>query len=56
MKEGLRCKHYASDKEEKTAEIKRLKEQSTKFYKAGIHAFLRRWNIAIERNGECVEK
>ena len=36
MKEGLRGKHYASDEEVKTAVMKRLKEQSTEFYKAGI--------------------
>ena len=38
MKKGLRGKHYASAKEVKTALIKWLKEQSTEFYEAGIHA------------------
>ena len=33
-----------------------LKEQSTEFYEADIHAHIRRWNIAIERNGDYVEK
>ena len=50
MKEGLRSKHYASDEEVKTAVKKWPKEQ------AGIHALIRRWNIAIERNRDYVEK
>ena len=53
MKEGLRGKH-ASDKEMKSTVIKWLKEQSTEFYEAGSHALIRRWNIAIERNGDHV--
>ena len=56
MKEGLRGKHYASDEEVKTVVMKWLKEQSTEFYKAVIHALIQRWNIAIERNGNYVEK
>ena len=56
MKEGLRSKHHAIDKEMKTTEMKWLKEQSTEFWKAGTHAFLWRWNIAIKRNGDYVEK
>ena len=56
VKKGLRGKHYACDKEGKTAMIKWLKEQSTEFYEAGIHTLIRRWNIAIERNGDYVEK
>ena len=31
-------------------------QQSTEFYQAEIHALIRRWNIAIERNGDYVEK
>ena len=31
-------------------------EQSTEFYRAGIYALIRRWNIAIERNVAYVEK
>ena len=56
MKEGLRDKHYASNEEVKTAVKKWHKEQSTEFYEAGIHALIQRWNIAIERNGDYVEK
>ena len=56
MKVGLRGKHYVSEKEMKTAEIKWLKEQSTEFYKAGVHALIWSWNVVIERNGDYVEK
>ena len=40
----------------KTAVMKWLKEQSTEFHEAGIYAFIRRWNIAIERNCDYVQK
>ena len=56
MKEGLWGKHYARNEELKTAVMKWLKEQSTDFYKAGIHALIWSWKIAIERNGDYVEK
>ena len=56
MKEGLKGKHCASDEEVKTAVMKWFKEQSTKFYVAGIHVLIRRWSIAIERNCDYVEK
>ena len=36
--------------------MKRLKEQSTEFYEAGIYVLIQRWNIAIEKNGDYVEK
>ena len=56
MKEGFRGKQYASDEEVKTAVMRCLKEQSIEFYAARIHVLIRRWNIAIERNGDSVEK
>ena len=56
MKEGLGGKHDSSDKKVKSVVKKWLKEQSTEFYGAGIHALIRRWNIAIEKNAEYVEK
>ena len=40
MKEGSRGKHYTSDEEVKIAAMKSLKEQSTEFYEAGIHALI----------------
>ena len=56
MKPPLRGKYYYSVGEVKSVEKKWLKEQSTESYGAGIHAPIRRWNIAIERNGDYVEK
>ena len=54
--DGLRGKHYSSDEEVKYVVKKGLKEESTEFYRAGIHALIRRWIIAIERNSDYVEK
>ena len=56
MKEGLRGKHYASDEEVKITVTRWLREQSTEFYKAGIYTLIWRWNIAIEKNSDYVEK
>ena len=56
MKEGLRGKHFASEEELKTAGMKSLKEQSREFHEAMIHALIGRWNIAIKRNRDYVEK
>ena len=50
-----RGEHYSSDEEVKSLVKKWLKEQSTVFYGAEIQALIRRWNIAIERNGDNVE-
>ena len=56
MKEGLRDKHYASDEEVKIVVMKWLKEQSREFYKARVCALIQRWNIALKRNSDYVEK
>ena len=47
-------KHYVSDEEVKTTLVKWFKEQSTAIYAAGKHVLIRRWNVAIERNGDYV--
>ena len=52
MKEDLRIKNDSSDEEVKSVVKKWLKEESREFYRAGIHALIQRWNIAIERNIE----
>ena len=56
MKEGSWGKYYASDKEVKTVVMRWIKEQSTEFYKAGIHTLIWRMNITIKKNGDYVEK
>ena len=55
MEKGLNGKYFANEKEVKTAKMKWFKKQSTKFYKAGIQTLIRRWNTAVERNGDYVE-
>ena len=55
-KKGLRGKYYDSDEEIKATVMEWLKEQTTKFYEAGIHALIQKWNIATERNIDYVEK
>ncbi|GFR90994.1 histone-lysine N-methyltransferase SETMAR [Elysia marginata] len=42
IKQGLRGKHYENDEGVKNAVKKWLKEQSVHFYKAGIHALVKR--------------
>ena len=55
MKERLRGKHYVSDEKVKTKVMKWFKEQSTEFYKAGMHSLIQRQNIDIESNSDYVE-
>ena len=56
MKEALRGDRYTTDKEVKTAVKKWLRGQNAEFYEAGIQALLRRWIVAVERDGDYVEK
>ena len=52
----LRGKYSARDGELKTAVMKWPKEQLTEFYEAVIHTLNQRWNIAIERDDDYVNK
>ena len=56
MKEALRGDWYSTDEEVKTAVKKWLRDQNAEFYEAGIQALLRRWTVAVERDGDYVEK
>ena len=56
MKGGLRSKHCANNQKVKTEGVKWLKEQSKEFCETGIHELIRRWNIAIDKNGDYVGK
>ena len=40
----------------KTAVMKWLKEKLTEFYQAIIHALIGRWNIAVDRDDDYIEK
>ncbi|GFS07059.1 histone-lysine N-methyltransferase SETMAR [Elysia marginata] len=56
IKQGLRGKHYKNDEEVKNAVNTRQKEQPIQFYEAGICGPAKRWNVALERDGDYVEK
>ena len=56
MKDALRDKHYGNDEEMKIAVKNWLRKQSPEFYKTRIHALIQRWNSAIERDVDYVEK
>ncbi|GFR63115.1 transposase [Elysia marginata] len=56
MKQELRGNYYENDEELKNAVKTWQKEQPIKFYEAGIHALVKRWNVALERRGDYVEK
>ena len=56
MKEALRGQHYRCDEEVKTAVKNWLKDQPAEFYEAGIRGLAKRWTVAIERDGDYVEK
>ena len=53
MKGRLRSKHYASVETVKTAVMKKCKQNFTWLV---MHALIWRWNIAIERNDDYVQK
>ena len=56
IKDALRGKHYGNDEEVKIAVKNWLCKQPPKLYKTGIHVLIRRYNTAIERDGDYVEK
>ena len=56
MKEGLQGNQYGNDNEVKTAVLNWLRHQPAEFYNTGIHAFVHRWTLALERGGDYVEK
>ena len=56
MTEGLRGNRHGSDNEVKTAVLNWLRHQPAEFYNTGIHALIHRWTVALERDGDYVEK
>ena len=56
MKEGLRGNRYGNYNEVKTAVLNWLRHQPAEFYSNDIHAFVYRWTVALERDGDYVEK
>ena len=56
MEEVLRGKDHICEEEVKAAVLKWVKEQSTEFDEESVHALIRRWGIAIERNNDYIGK
>ena len=56
FEKGFKRQTLFQDEEENATMMKWLKEPSTEFYEAEIHCLIRSWNIAIERNGDYIEK
>ena len=56
VKDALIGKHYGNDEEVKIVVKNWFCKQPPEFYKTGIHAFIRRWNTAIEHNVDYIEK
>ena len=55
FKESLRRQHFSSDEEVKTAVRKWLKTQPVEFYE-GICALVKRWEKAVFKAGDYIEK
>ena len=56
LKESLRGQHFFSDKEIKTAVRKWLKTHPVEFYNKGICERIKRWEKAVRKAGDHIEK
>ena len=56
LKESLRRRHFSNDEEIKTAVRKWLKTQPVEFYNKGICALVKRWEKAVRKVGDYIEK
>ena len=56
LKESLRGRHFSSDEEVKTAVRKWLKTQTVEFYNEGIYTLVKRWEKAVWKAGDYIEK
>ena len=55
LKENLRARHFSSDEEVKNA-VRWLKTQPVEFYNEGICALVKRWEKAVRKTGDYIEK
>ena len=55
-KKSLRGRHFSSDEEVKNAVRKWLKTQPVEFYTEGICALVKRWEKAVRKAGDYIEK
>ena len=56
LKESLRGRHFSSDKEVKTAVRKWLKTQPVEFYNEEICPLVKKWEKAVQKEGDYIEK
>ena len=56
LKESLRGRHFFSDEEVKTAVRKWLKTQPVEFYNEGICGLVKRWEKAVRKARDYIEK
>ena len=56
LKESLRGRHFSSDEEFKTAVRKWLKTQPVEFYNKGICALVKKWEKAVWKVRDYIEK
>ena len=56
LKESLRGRHFSSDKEVKTAVRKWLKTQPVEFFNKEICELVKRWEKAVRKAGDYIEK
>ena len=56
LKKILRGQHFSSDEEVKTAVRKWLKMQPVEFYNEGICALVKRWEKAVRKARDYIEK
>ena len=56
LKESLRGRHISNDEEVKTTVRKWLKTQLVEFYNEGIFVLIKRWEKAVQKVGDYIEK
>ena len=56
LKESLRGRYFSNDEEVKTALRKWLKTQPIEFYNKEISALVKRWEKAVRKAGDYIEK
>ena len=56
LKESLRGRHFSSHEKIKTTVKEWLKAQPVEFYNEGICSLVQRWEKAVRKAGDCIEK
>ena len=56
LKEDLRGHHFEDTETLKRAVRQWFRKKDTNFYRAGIHALVRRWTKTVTNNGDYIEK